>query len=245
MLSKERHQTATGPDCLGANLITHESLQDMVRLGWHVDISDDTAVVSAMKDANGFNGRSYIHVFRRKGAVWDRETVIDTYKDTANVTMFPKSLSVDGDVLAVGMYDGRQGHKGAVVLVYRRGADGWSLSQSIYDLGKQPRWKSSWITRFGCAVALSDGRLFIGAESGVNASERSTGKVHVLVEEGGEFSCNQVIYPHNSEGGESRVWRGDFRHCGPPRDWSWRRDAADPRNVLPVRRGHMGQCGRA
>lgn len=182
-------------DCQIANQIPHDTLTGMVRLGWYVDVCDDTAVVSAVQGPNGQLGKSYVHVFRRSGAVWNRETVLDIFNETCVTTLTPKSLAVDGDTIAVGIYDDENGTDDAVVLIYRRTGTEWRCSQLIADIGPQHPARRGTRTSFGSAVALCGGHLFIGAKSGVAHAGSSAGKVYALVDNGATFEERDVLLP--------------------------------------------------
>ncbi len=130
--------------------------------GSAVAISGDRLAVSAYGQVT-----SAVYLFDRTPGT-NEWVLAGSVTGRPNVTSneFGRSLALDGDVLVVGApgeaQSGASGREGAVY-IYRRNAStgAWVLD---YDLAADSRWtdNASFPGRVGEAVALADGRVFVG-----------------------------------------------------------------------------------
>jgi hypothetical protein len=151
------------------------------RFGESVSIAGDTMTVGAPDEDNttmgvgggegdyGAANSGAVYVFRRTNNIWAQEAYIKA-SDTAAGDQFGYSVSIKGDVLAVGALnegsaatgiDGDQASEDAArsgaVYVFRRSGSTWA--QDAYLKAPDTRAEDG----FGSSVAVADGVLAVGA----------------------------------------------------------------------------------
>ena len=120
-------------------------------------------------------GAGVVWVFRREGLGWIEAQRLDPPTSLGTSAHFGKSVAVDGDALVVGAPNASSGTSDptGAVLVYRRGASGWALEDTLRD----PMAYGSGSANLGMGVAVRGSRVIAGE----NAAGRSG--LHVFVEE--------------------------------------------------------------
>lgn len=156
------------------------------------------------------NSNSKAHIFERDaGGVWNEVTVLglgaaDT-PDVASADKFGWSVSIDADapsfppLVAVGAkHDDDAGFNAGSVYLYSRAAAGtaggaWSLEAKLL----QPASTSS--TYYGTSVALSNGRLVVGAPRALApASTTTSGAAYVYARDAaGGWALQQTLHSEN------------------------------------------------
>ena len=116
-----------------------------------------------------------VYVYRRSAnGVWREQQLLAPggFSDGDN---FGYALAIDEDLLVVGARRAdAAAEEAGTAYVYERDADGtWSLSQKLWALAPQPH------ARFGESVAVSNGRIFVGAP-GEDRVEPDAGAVHLF-----------------------------------------------------------------
>jgi len=134
--------------------------------------------------ANGADGQAFYYEYDPAAASWSQQVLDNPEPD--NGDLFGWSLAFDGDWLAVGATndavspsccEGR-------VHMFQRGANGaWGYDSVL-------RHPNPFFNEFGSAVAMHDGRLFIGAPGGGD-----DGYVWIFRLEGSSWLKEQVVAP--------------------------------------------------
>ena len=102
---------------------------------------------------------------------------------------FASSVSVDGDVVAIGAWgEASAGSDSGAVYVYERGADAWTLQARL-----TPAMPSAG-ARFGHAIAIEGGSLLVGAPYDPRFGVRA-GAVYVFEEQDGAWLEQSVLGP--------------------------------------------------
>jgi uncharacterized repeat protein (TIGR01451 family) len=130
------------------------------RLGAAVALSADTLVVGAPGDGERGSLAGAVYVFRRTGSAWDPPQKL-LAPDSQSADALGSAVAIDGDTLVAGApFADELPHRrnfGAVYVFERR--DGvWRFSRK---LTAEPFEEDD--VRFGASVALSSGRLVVGA----------------------------------------------------------------------------------
>lgn len=147
------------------------------RFGWAVDISDNTLVVSALfgDGASIVSGTAYI--FQRSGSTWS-ETQIIAPTDGATSDWFGRSVSLEGDTLAIGApQDDDFGAESGSAYIFTFNGSTW-LQQA-----KLTASDGSSGDNFGQSVALSGDSVIIGAPFDDDAGS-SSGSAYVFTRSG-------------------------------------------------------------
>ena len=152
--------------------------------GWSIAVDGDLAVVGA-------RGASEAYVFLRADGEWMLEQKL--VGDQAN-SAFGTSVAIEGDRLVVGALGQRYGSTsipgGAAHVYVRSSADTGGPRWSREEIIPVPGEITDGQRRFGVAVAISDGRVFVGdinaiVGTGANgAQQRRSGSVFVYARTG-------------------------------------------------------------
>ncbi|HZM01091.1 MAG TPA: hypothetical protein VFD43_12660 [Planctomycetota bacterium] len=117
-------------------------------------------------------------VFRRSGSEWIEEAVLAPQPGPADDS-FGGPADIDGDTLVLaGSRDGA----GGCVFVFTRGASGWSQRAAFAAGDTLPG------DQFGCAVALDDGVLVVGAQAADVAGAVDAGAAYVFTGCGADWT---------------------------------------------------------
>jgi hypothetical protein len=119
------------------------------RFGFRVDVSGDTAVVSAPSAAEGGDSRGAVYAFVRSGVAWSEQQVLLS-SSPADGDLFGMGVAVDGDAVAVGTETN-------AAFVFRRSGTTWAEEAVLttpFALLVNDEWQS---------VALSGDRVVVGA----------------------------------------------------------------------------------
>ena len=132
--------------------------QENDKFGVSVAISGDYIVVGADRvfgTSNMVPGAAY--VFKRNGTVWTEQAKL-TAGDTSGRDYFGATVTIDGDVIAVGAdEEDSQGTNSGAVYVFNRDGENWTLSQKLKASDASANDK------FGVRISLSGDYLAIGA----------------------------------------------------------------------------------
>ena len=147
----------------GSNWIQQQKLhaqdaRESASFGFHVAMNGDTLVIGAPQDSVGAHTLGAAYVFTRHSQGWlqDRKLVA---KDSDAFDGFGLRVAVSGDTIAVGsVFDHDAALHGGAAYVYKRnGQSGWSLLEKLFasDAARDDA--------FGCAVAVSNNTVLVGA----------------------------------------------------------------------------------
>jgi trimeric autotransporter adhesin len=200
--------------------------------GWSVALDRDTLVVGArgedsaatgingLQNDNGATDSGAVYVFRRTENVWAQEAYIKASNTNAEDN-FGISVTVDGDVLAVGAWredssatgvDGDQADDKApssgAVYVFQRTGTSWAQSAYIKASNTGPA------DNFGWSLGLSGNLLAVGAPGEASASSSNpdddstpeSGAVYVFRQEGGEWRQDSYLKASNPDQGDDFGW---------------------------------------
>ncbi|MEZ5304325.1 MAG: hypothetical protein R3F11_27335 [Verrucomicrobiales bacterium] len=187
------------------------------RFGNAVAISGDTVVVGAHLEASratGVNGDpadesspgfepGAAYVFQRTGEAWAQDAYLKS-STFAGREGFGRAVAISGNTIAVGMpaeggggagvngppNDGSAPASGAVYL-YQRSAAGWGTEAYVKALAPQAA------DNFGASVALSRGRLLVGAPLWPAGADQ--GQAYVFTKSGGAWSQTVFLSASNGE----------------------------------------------
>jgi FG-GAP repeat protein/CARDB protein len=158
-----------------------------------VSVSGETALVgSPYDDTKGIDSGS-AYVYRWNGASYDQHklTAIDGVKDDN----FGSSVSIDGDVLAVGVCgDDDKGSNSGSVYVYR-----WYAAGDKYEQHKLTASDGTRHDNFGCSVFASGNDVIIGAYNGSG----NTGSVYIYRWNGKNYKQLNKLTPSDGEAGDN------------------------------------------
>ncbi len=141
--------------------------------GFSVSLSGDTAVIGAYGDDDngGFSGSAY--VYKRSGSSWSEQAKL-TASDGVTLDQFGYSVSVSGDIVAVGAWaDDDDGSFSGSAYLYLRSDDQWA------PVGKLLASDAAANDHFGIAIAVAGNTVVVGARlDGDNGS--SSGSAYVF-----------------------------------------------------------------
>ncbi len=156
--------------------------------GRSVSVSGDSVAIGATGDDDKASSAGAVYVFVRTGTVWTLEQKI-TASDGAADDHFGASVSLDGDVLAVGAPDAEELVYGAgAVYVFERSGGVWSEQQTL--VASNPGSDE----QMGRGVALDGATLLAGAPG----KDTATGASYVFVKSGAMWSEQQVLAASNA-----------------------------------------------
>jgi hypothetical protein len=165
--------------------ITSEGGRDYGEFGLNIAISGNTLAATSrvLPEADSTCGGDAVFIFVKGDNGWEEqarltEEVVCEHED------FGKELSLDGDTLVVGAPGGTSFADGAA-FVFERSNEIWSLIKTL----KPPADEYAWRQYYGSAVAVSDGRVAVGAP--VGAQDKDT----VFVYSNGQWDSPQRLVP--------------------------------------------------
>jgi len=135
-----------------------QDAREGAEFGFHLAMSGDTIVIGAPLDEVGTHTLGAAYVFTRRSHGWlqDRKLVA---KDSDTFDGFGLRVAVSDDTIAVGsMADHEAAILAGATYVYKRnGQSGWSLLEKLIasDAAREDG--------FGCAVAVSNNNVLVGA----------------------------------------------------------------------------------
>lgn len=147
----------------GSNWIQQQKLRaqdpsESASFGFHIAMSGDTLVVGAPQDQVGTHTLGAAYVFTRGSHGWlqDRKLVA---KDSDAFDGFGLRVAVSADTIAVGSVNDHDAalFGGAAYVYMRNGQSGWSLHEKLFASDAAQN------DAFGCAVAVSNNTVMIGA----------------------------------------------------------------------------------
>ena len=127
------------------------------QFGWSVDLSGETAVISAWSDDHGGEDSGSIYIFQRSGGRWEEEAHLIA-GDPGIGDVFGVDVGIDGDTVVVGATGDDVGGRdsGAAYVFVRRGGS-WSQEAKLLPDGV------SKFDEFGRSVAISGDTIIVGA----------------------------------------------------------------------------------
>lgn len=155
------------------------------RFGYYVSIDGNTIVVGAYYDDTGGEGRSgSAYVFEKSGGGWpSTEDQKLTASDGAENDYFGSSVSIDGDIIAVGAPYAYSMNYGKVYIYDWNDTDSnWVEADSPLD---DPTPTTS--GHFGRSVSLDGNNLLVGAP-GDDVGGVNTGNAYLCVRDGNSWS---------------------------------------------------------
>ncbi|TAJ04394.1 MAG: hypothetical protein EPO68_16970 [Planctomycetota bacterium] len=129
----------------------------------------------------GVGGVPRVQIRAFDGQTWKIEQTIEP-PDFDTSVQFGRALSLDGDRLAIG---DRKHPQGGRVHLYRRGAAGWTLEQTVVG-------PSNLYTGFGASVAWHGDRLLVGAPN--NLEYYDNGRLFVYEQVGHAWTIAQQLF---------------------------------------------------
>ena len=173
-------------------------LQTGDSFGYAVDISGDTAVVSA--NGGGGNAVGAVYVFERTATGWERVAKLMA-SDGAAGDSFGISVAISGDTVAVGvpLDDNEKGSDAGSVYLFVKPANGWSdMTSEAIRLIDNDNGGAKY--GFGTDVALEGNLLVVGAPGRENTV--SPGKVYVYEGAGDTWSRTATLTASDGNGGD-------------------------------------------
>lgn len=180
------------PDSLGtwsqmAKLTGSSSAWPGAAFGYDVDIEGDQAVVGASNQGMPPNTPGAAYAFRLTNGSW-LETGVLQSNDPAQLEQFGISVSIETNTIAVGASRELNGQNrvGAVHLFEKNGSDQWNAIQRI----DSPLNRD--IGNFGQSIAMSSGKLLVGAENHLLAPSTG-GAAYVYVKGASQWGLAQSL----------------------------------------------------
>ncbi|HUI44086.1 MAG TPA: FG-GAP repeat protein [Terriglobia bacterium] len=153
-------------------------------VGFSVALSGSTLVVGAPLTTVGFNAyQGAAYVFAKSGSGWANmtQTATLTASDGKALDQFGWSVSVSGNVIAVGAY-GNTGFKGAVYVYVEPQTGGW---KNATQSAKLTASNANGYDFLGYSVAISGNTIVAGAPNAqINAVNEGAGFVYVKPAQG-------------------------------------------------------------
>ncbi|MEX2214497.1 MAG: PKD domain-containing protein [Phycisphaeraceae bacterium] len=147
-------------------------------------IGNGTVVIGSPNE-NGNQG--LLFVFDEVGGIWSSAGTIS--KPVAG-TLFGQSVSISGDLMAVGMPSAQVNNFSGAVFLYQRVAGAWNpIGQVVSPDGQSNDF-------FGSSVTLQGDRLVVGAE-GDDDQGNESGSVYVFDFNGSSYNFTQKLLPSN------------------------------------------------
>ena len=146
---------------LQQKIISNNAAVANSRWGEQVKISGDTLVASCANYTNGSGHTGNVEVWTRSGTSWSFQATL-TPNPTDTSGSYGRSLSIDGDTVAVGnySYSGTAGNEGRAYIFERTGT---SWSQKKVLTASTPVGSSNF--GYGVSVDEANGEVAIGASS--------------------------------------------------------------------------------
>lgn len=162
------------------------------QFGGSVSVSGNRALIGARLHSLNLMSAGAAYVYEEVGGVWSRVAKLEA-SDAQERDYFGYSVSLDGDVAAVGAFgDNEGGDLGGSAYVFEY--DGVSWSQTA----KLAHNSGSGSVRFGREVAVGDGVIAVGAyvENAVYIFEKSLGTWHLSTK----------VKPADAQAGDDFGW---------------------------------------
>lgn len=155
------------------------------QFGWSVQVSGDTAVLSAHKDDHsGFSDAGSAYVFVRSGTVWTEQAKVIS-SDPANGDLFGESVALSGDTTVIGGHTddlpGGLTNAGSAFVFVRSGSN-WTQQAKLIASDALNT------DNFGYSVALSGDVALVGALRDDHAGGDNAGSAYVFVRSGGVWA---------------------------------------------------------
>lgn len=165
--------------------IRGDSTQATDGCGISVSVDGKFAAVGCYLDSiNGNEKQGSVYIFKKSGTTWVQHAKIYA-ADGTTFDEFGYSVSLDGDMLAVGAFNasivGTNLPYGAVY-IYKRVGNNWIQQAKLYDSMGGP------FEDFGKKVLLKDGVMFIGCPSCKVSNNVHQGKVWIFRNNGSTWS---------------------------------------------------------
>lgn len=136
--------------------LTASQPEPNAQFGNSIAFDGERLAVAAMLE-NGLRGAAY--VFKREGNTWMHQQRI-VAPDPAGGAIFGRSIALEGRTLVVGRTDDHEaGPSAGAAFIFTEQADGWRFLQKL--AGSDTKG----FDQFGTALALSGGRILVGAPS--------------------------------------------------------------------------------
>jgi hypothetical protein len=163
-----------------AKLIAEDSASNDF-FGFSIALSDDTAVIGALRDDDNGVDSGSVYVFTRFGTNWSQQTKF-TAADSGAGDEFGGQVALDGDIAVIGArHDDDKGVDSGSAYVFTRSGTAWShqakLTASDGAAGDE----------FGYSVAISGDTAVIGAPRDDDKSDDS-GSAYVFTRSGSTWS---------------------------------------------------------
>ena len=163
-----------------AKLIAEDSASNDF-FGFSIALSDDTAVIGALRDDDNGVDSGSVYVFTRFGTNWSQQTKF-TATDSGAGDEFGGHVALDGDIAVIGArHDDDKGVDSGSAYVFTRSGTAWSqqakLTASDGAAGDE----------FGYSVAISGDTAVIGAPRDDDKSDDS-GSAYVFTRSGSTWS---------------------------------------------------------
>ena len=151
------------------------------RYGWAVDVSGDTAVVTAIFGDGAASVSGCAVIFERSGGIWT-ETQLIAPADGATSDWFGRSVAIEGDTLVIGApQDDDLGAESGSAYVFRKIAGAWT------QVAKLTASDGGASDNFGQGIALSGDTIVVGAPY-EDAVIGNSGAAYVFVNAGGVWA---------------------------------------------------------
>ncbi len=143
--------------------------------GSSVSLDGDRLVVGAFNADDGTSNQAgKLYVYEYDGTQWN-ETAILKADDSNNIAGLGVSVALDGDWIVGGaQLHNAQGAGSGAAYVFRYNGQEWDLHQKLLASD------GTGFYLFGIGVALSGGRILVGAENWAPPGGDSTGKVYLF-----------------------------------------------------------------
>lgn len=162
------------------------SLED--NFGWSLAVSGDTLVVGARNEDPEINGEPIhnagsVYVFVKKDSIWTQQAKL-VASDTASYDGFGTSVDIQGDVIVVGANganitkDKKSYNNAGAAYVFERNGTTWE--QRIKLSAGDPEQDGF----FGADVAITKGKIAIGADGADVGGVPNAGAVYVYIRSG-------------------------------------------------------------
>jgi drug/metabolite transporter superfamily protein YnfA len=162
------------------------------RFGLSVAVSGDTIVVGEPKGGSSwYEGAAY--VFVRSGSTWSPQATLAASSPDIEAA-FGYSVAIEGDTLVIGEPWSYMSSEGGEVYVYVRGGTTWSQQARLHH-----NTTYSLLHSFGCALAISDNTVVVGAVREGTSGESYSGKGYVFVRNGTTWSRQAKLEASNTE----------------------------------------------
>jgi hypothetical protein len=151
--------------------------------GRAIALGDGVLLVGAPLVDTGAANTGAAYIYRLTPAGWSLETRL-TATDPAAFDQFGRAVALDGDRAAIGApEDDDAGANSGSVYVYRRSSGSWAQEAKFHGFDAVAG------DRFGEALAMSGGRIAVGA-TGADAGGMNAGAVYLMSDFGSDWSAS-------------------------------------------------------